>query len=69
MIAAGQADAAIVLTDRILGDNEFEWRAHWYAGRALLRMANKAASHDITARAVKGAGDPDRAGQTSAGAF
>ncbi len=27
---------AIALTDRALRDNEFEWRAHWYAGKALL---------------------------------
>ena len=69
MIAAGQCDAAIVLTDRILGDNEFEWRAHWYAGKALLTMANKAASHDLAARAVKGAGDPVALGETGAWAF
>ena len=39
MIAAGQAEAAVQLADRILGDNEFEWRAHWYAGKAILAMA------------------------------
>ena len=69
MIAAGQPDAAIVLTDRILGDNEFEWRAHWYAGKALLTMANKAASHDIAARAVKGAGDPVALAKQAQGRF
>ena len=47
MISAGQADTAVLLTDRILGGNEFEWRAHWYAGKALLAMANKAASKAV----------------------
>ena len=69
MIAAGQPDAAVVLTDRILGDNEFEWRAHWYAGKALLTMANKAASHDLAARAVKGAGDPVALAKQAQGRF
>ena len=69
MIAAGQPDAAIVLTDRILGDNEFEWRAHWYAGKALLGMANKAASNDISARATKGSSDPVALAKQAQGRF
>jgi serine/threonine-protein kinase PknG len=69
MIAAGQPDAAVVLTDRILGDNEFEWRAHWYAGKALLTMANKAGSQSVAARATKGSGDPVALAKQAQGRF
>ena len=34
--ARAALDSAVVLTDQVLRDNEFEWRAHWYAGKALL---------------------------------
>ena len=68
MIAAGQPDAAIVLTDRILGDNEFEWRAHWYAGKALLRWPTRRPA-TIIARAVKGAGDPVALAKQAQGRF
>jgi serine/threonine-protein kinase PknG len=59
MIANGQAEGALEVTERILAKDEFEWRAHWYAGKALLSLANKSAD-DPVGLAAKARGRFDR---------
>jgi serine/threonine-protein kinase PknG len=59
MIAAGREAGAIEVTDGILAKDEFEWRAHWYAGKALLALANKSAD-DAVGLAIKSRGRFDR---------
>ena len=69
MISAGQTDAALALTERILAANEFEWRAHWYAGKALLAMANKIAARGTVPRVVQGGADAVALARQAQGRF
>ncbi len=39
LIELGRRDEALRLCDSILAADEFEWRAHWYAGKAYLSAA------------------------------
>ena len=42
LIAAGQPDLALAACEKMLAAYEFEWRAHWFAGKALLARADQA---------------------------